>query len=399
MEKDPSVIWLRFRCDRSPSNTQLFMSLPLDAIDSVATEKCLLMKRGGEKYSSGAINYFAKKLADVTSSADEHSSFHANGSLPSDVEHSIIELAVVLYAHVLTFSNLTKDVLSSSILECVYEVKHGTAAYHVSIPGNIFDRGLLCPSVHMDNFLDIQRKIQYSTMNLLSERMFVVDDIVSTYEKTASFTKEVESNSFIALFVVSACQDFSPACSLILGGRLDAAYAIARRNIEVLGAARIIADDPNAGTIWASAHKDEASWKMFKKLFTIKNMFPTNNLLWEKLFGLYDLLSREHHPNPNSFDRIKEVSRDSSSISFSVSATSFEFEDVNRSVGAFWVICYIFCVILVGYISITLDHYKKDQSDDLKSLGDHAAELTQKIFNEMRNVDKKSYGLNELDVT
>lgn len=392
MKKASDVIWLRFRSDRTPSSTQLFINLPLEAIDNVAAEKCLLMKSNDEKYSSGAINHFAKNLAGIISDSDDYSDFHADANLPSNVEKSIFELATVLYAHTLSFSQLTKDVLSNAILECVYEEKHGTAAYHVSIPGNIFDRGLLCPSVHMDAYLEKQRKIQYATMNFLSDQMFIIDDAIPAYEQVTNLTKSFKIDSPVSLFITSCCQDFSAACSLVLGGRLDAAYAVARRNIEILGAARSISDNTDAGAIWASAHKDVNSWKIFKRLFSVGNMFPKGDSLWDKIFGLYDLLAREHHPNPESFNKIKEVSRDDHSISFSVSSTSFDLEDIDKSAGAFRIVCYVFCMILVGYTKIFSKHLEKEQNEDLNKLSNHAREFLRKTLLGMRDIDKRSYG-------
>jgi len=261
--------------------------------------------------------------------------------------------------------------------------------YHVSIPGNLLDEKFICPSVHIDAFLDVQKRFQSSTMNLLASSMLIVDDIIVMYKKLFNFAKKVGNESHAALFIASVSQDLAPACSLVLGGRLDAAYAIARRNIEILGASRIIATNSAAGSIWSNAHKDNKSWKSFKRLFVPKHMFANGTIVWDKLYTLYDMLAKTHHPNPESFDRIKQVERTKGRIFLAISSISFSPNDADENAKAIWFICYIFCVILTGFCDILFEKNTGEQRKELTELANRVVELTGNTWREIGDSDKR----------
>ena len=236
----------------------------------------------------------------------------------------------------------------------------------------------------MDMFLDDQRKLYCSTMDILSSEMSIIDDIVALFGELSILATNLATARVISLFILSVSQDFAPACSLVLGGRLDAAYAVARRSLEILGISRMIAHDPEASPTWAAAHKDDQSWKAFKRKFTIENMFPKGDLFWDKIFRLYDHLAREHHPNPKSFSRIKEHSRTDTQIQFAISSLSFGTEEFRENATAFWVIVYIFSMVLLGFAGILLVHCEDEECKKASKAATSAGEFVKKAWDKMR---------------
>lgn len=372
-----AVIWLRFKFE----DRQIATYFPLDEMDNLAAPRCAIMKQKGQSYSLDVITSFAKRLATKVYEEDKFSEF---GVIQSDFDQTSLELLMMLYAYTITFSNITKHFLGNAIMECVYEKEHGTVAHHVSIPNNILDEKLLCPSIHMDEFLGVQRKLQSITMGLLVSKMAIVDEIIVAFQRLIEMTKN--QVGVISIFMTSVSQDLAPACSLVLGGRIDAAFAIARRNLEVLGTSRIIADDEEAaGSIWSHAHDDKKSWDAFKKHFNAQKWFPKD---WQHIFRVYDALAKQYHPNPGSlFSRIREVKRDTKHISLSFSSLSFSPEEAHESVKEFWYVSYIFCMILCGFCDIIVKRYCGEQRGQLLELAANAAELTRKTWEEMGDHD------------
>ena len=229
MNDESEIIWLRFRCDRGSLQAHLLRGFGIDAVETVANGKRLLMRENGESYSSNGITVFAKQLAELLLVSNENSGSILKNAilkteLPKEVERSVIELTVVLFAYTLEFSNLTKTRLKGATLECLYEERHGTAAFHVSLPGSPSHERLFSPSVYVDMFLDDQRKLYCSTMDILSSEMSIIDDIVALFGELSILATNLATARVISLFILSVSQDFAPACSLVLGGRLDAAY-------------------------------------------------------------------------------------------------------------------------------------------------------------------------------
>lgn len=372
-DNNSAVIWLRFKS----GDRQIATSFPLDEMDNLAASRCALMKQQGQLYSFDAITSFAKQLATKVYDEDRFSEF---GVIQDTLDREALELLMLLYSYTITFSHLTKQVLDNAIIECVYEEEHGAVAHHVSIPNNVWDEKLLCPSIHMDQFLEAQRKLQSITMSMLVSNMAIVDQIIVNFQRLIEITKS--EVGVIAIFMTSVSQDLAPACSLVLGGRIDAAFAIARRNLEVLGTARIIADDKEtSGSIWSHAHDDKKSWKTFKNHFNAKKWFPND---WKHIFEVYDDLAKQHHTNPGSlFNRIREVKRDKNYISLAFSSLSFSPDEAHKNVKAFWHVSYIFCMILCGFFDIILKQYSGDQRGELLKLAANAAELTRKTWEEM----------------
>ena len=173
MANNSAVIWLRFKS----GDRQIATYFSLDEIDNLAAPRCSVMKQKGQTYSSEAITSFAAELATKIYSEDEEG-FSEFGVIQKAIDRTALELLMVLYAYIITFSHLTKQILHDTIIECVYEEEHETMAYHVSIPNNIWDGKLLCPSIHMDLFLTSQRKLQSITMNFLVNKMAIVDEII-----------------------------------------------------------------------------------------------------------------------------------------------------------------------------------------------------------------------------
>jgi hypothetical protein len=141
----------------------MLQEYPLGVIEQLARERRTLMRSRGEKFANEAINSFAKFLADATKGMVASNLISAVTEVPPHIEKPAFELAVVLYAYATEFSGLTSGVLEGATLECVYEEAHGTSAFHVSIPGNIFDTKLLSPSINIDMFLTTQRKLLSAT--------------------------------------------------------------------------------------------------------------------------------------------------------------------------------------------------------------------------------------------
>lgn len=377
-------IWIRFRYDRASGfKTHLIRDFDLNTFDMVAQEKISLFKEHGESFSSNTLTFFSEKLANELKNLFGSSLYYIKLSqedVPDPVERAVLDLAVFLYSYSVAHSMMTKEILSGATLECVYEEVHGTTAYHVSMPGNIYDEKILSHSIELDMFLEDQRKLQYKTMSILHEDVAIIDEIIHSMQKFKDFAKDMRCGSAPVLFLYYVSQDFAPACSLVLGGRLDAAYAIARRSIEVLGMSRLIADDEEAKSIWNNAHKDEQSWKMFKKKFSIKNMFPRNDRFWQTVYKVYDRLAKEHHPNPKSFSRIRERSRTESQVRFEMHSMSFSLDEFQKNVFAFWEIVYIFSMMLLMFSGIVRDYYEGEQRDELKKSILTAAKFMERAY-------------------
>jgi len=376
-------IWLRFRYDEADTHAHLLQEYTLDAIEQLAKERRELMTSRGQKFASEAINAFAKQLADATKGEEANNAISSD-HIPRQVEKPAAELAVLLYTYATTFSDLQPPALEGATLECIYEGAHGTAAFHVSLVGNWFDTRMLSPSLHIDAFLTIQRKLLSTTESILADDITIADRIVNSFGDLYEYAVKIDAGALVALLLVTISQDFVPACTLVLGGRLDAAYAIARRNIEVLGAARLIADDKETRSVWANAHQNDAAWKQFRRTFNVKKMFPKDNGLWSNVYKLYDDLARQHHPNPQSFDRVQEVGRTETHVQFVISSTSFSIENANKNAEAFSLLVYIFSVILLGLADVVVEHWRNAPREGLNHVLGEIGQLCQEALTKLK---------------
>lgn len=286
-------IWLRYRDDVEKPTVNLREYFDLERIAIVAREKKKVALELGEDKLQDAIVEFANRLGDAATQSND-----------DDVELRAAELCTLIVLRALEYEKMPYALLEDATIECMAYRETGALSYHLALAHHPSGQRNMCFSVELDAFLSEHNNAQGQSITKLGTQGHIIDTLIRLYDDLNDCLRnQAPPDPVIISLLTAVKQDIAFACSIALGQRSDAAFTLARRALEISGVIRIITHNPEASNVWAAAHNGNEDWKEFKKTFTVKNYFPSNDAFWKDVFVRYDHLARFFHPNPSSFWR------------------------------------------------------------------------------------------------
>lgn len=333
-------IWLRYRDDQYKPTFHIRIIHDLDFILGIAEDWRPAAKiSGGNKVQEALASFAGDVAIQVESGASEE-----------EVEFAAARVLTMAVLWLTEFRNATRQMLEGATIECAMDRKTKAAMIHLSTPMNPLDPKIMSSSLEVDAFLADQRVVMASTNAAMGTDAAIIDELIALYGELVKAMGLVKTlHAVITGFAMSIRQDVAPAIALAMGGRPDAALAIARRALEIVGFARMIAEDPASAETWIFAHPEEKeAWEHFKTQFRVKNLFPKTDPFWHSVWLRYDVLAKLHHPNPQSFLRMEWEKTNDGRLKITSRQLQHSPEQVAENVAEVWCVLEIYALCLAA---------------------------------------------------
>ena len=325
----------------------------LSAVAQVAGEHREQVRSLGEQALREAIAGFADNIVQCADHGSEEGVYRAS-----------TEAAVFMYLLFTEFTGTTRQMMDGAVFELVKDTKSKGAAVHLGLAGNPLDPPLMCFSAQIDAFVSLQRNAVSLTNQVMWDKLCLVDRLLILYEDLiALMAQEKAIHPVLSNFALSIQLDLAPAITLAMGGRVDAAFAISRRAIEIVGFFRVMVEDPASIQIWTFSGTDEDARRAFKGRFNTKKLFPRASEFWHGMYNKYDALSARHHPNPASFSRTEWEPMEDGGLKLTVNQLHNSLKDAEANVADVWQVLELFHYCLLG-MEMSLRHILK--TDELQ---------------------------------
>lgn len=345
-------IWLRYRDDLHEPTIHIRNIYDLDLILDLAESSRSAAKLSGGSKIQEALAFLA---GDIAAQVEE-------GASEEKVEFASVRFITTAVLLLTEFHQASREMLEGATIECAMDKETKAAMVHLSTPKNPLDPRIMSSSVEVDAFLADQRVVMASTNTAMGADAAVIDELIALYGEIVRAVSTAKTlHAVITGFAMSIRQDVAPATALAMSGRPDAALAVARRALEIVGFARMIAEDPAAADTWIAAHPGEkVAWEHFKTHFCVKNLFPKRDPFWHSVWIRYDVLAKLHHPNPQSFSRMKWEQTDDGRLKITTRQLQHSSTHVEENVAEVWCVLEVYAMCLAALEKAVRGHVNTD---------------------------------------
>lgn len=352
-------IAIQFKNDFKSPTSYFRTAYNLERLLIVAQSKVKEAKEFGEAVLQNKLTYLAENL-DLQIEQENSQ---------NQIDRAAMELLLFSCLLLTEFKGIDEKTLCNATIECIYSKDANGVMLNLASTQNPFHQNRMCSSIHIDAFSDEYNSIIEATNKSMGLHSTLIDQLVMNYDKLIDKMSKIQDlDPLLSSFILNIKQDIAPAIFLTMGGRSDTGYSLARRTLEIVGFAQVIANDKTASELWISSQGKPELQKQFRKRFKSELLFPKIDPVWDGAFKRYDVFSKLHHPTPMSFNRMDWDFTDENKLKVTVRPTSFDKSQSDKIAVEAWTVleAYAYSLMCFEYLLRT----KVDASEMRQEIAD-----------------------------